>query len=205
MDGQRTPRILRLQAGTAPLGRHRRPRGLRPGLHGSDRAVGDLRHRLQQRLGHGPAGVPHRPGGHGVHRAGVRADGQILPAGGIGVLLRRSRNPPRRRLFRRLGDPAGLPADTDAAVRVRRRVDDRSVPRHAAMAVGDRVRGRQHGDQPARSRFAEEGQPGLPGHRAGLRGALRGHRGAGHQRRQPARRRLEHDADLELRTSSARR
>ncbi len=205
MDGQRTLESFGYKPRTPPLGLHRRPRGLRPGLHGSDRAVGDLRHRLQQRLGHGPAGVPHRPGGHGVHRAGVRADGQILPAGGIGLLLRRPRNPPRRRVFRRLGHPAGLPADTDAAVRVRRRVDDRSVPRHATMAVGDRVRRREHADQPARRRFAEDGQPGFPGHRDGLRGDLRGHRDPCHQRRQPAQRRLEPPRRSGTQTSSAHR
>ncbi len=69
------PRILRLQAGIAPLGGDRRPARLRAGVHGADRAVGDLRHGLQQCLGHGAAGLPHRLGGHGVHGDGVRADG----------------------------------------------------------------------------------------------------------------------------------
>ena len=94
---------------------------------------------------------------------------RVVPARRVGVLLRRPRNPPRRRLLRGLGDPARLPAGADAAVRVRRGVDDRPVPGHAAVAVGDRVRHRQHGDQPARRRLAEDGQPRVPGHRTGLR------------------------------------
>ena len=154
---------------------------------------------------HGAAGLPHRFGGDGVHGDGLRADGQVVPSRGIGLRIRRPRNPPRRRLFRRMGDPAGLPVGADTAVCVRRRVDDRTVPRHTAVAVGDRVRRRQHRDQSARRRLAEDGQPRVPGDRTGLRRDLRGHRGARHQRRLAAQRRLEHHADLELRNWSARR
>ena len=101
---------------------------------------------------------------------GLRADGQVVPVGGVGVLLCGPRRPP---------EPAGFFAgwaillDYLLVPTLLYVFAAESMiglfPEHAAVAVGDRVRRRQHHHQPARYRLAEDGQPGVPRHRIGLR------------------------------------
>ena len=138
--GTGIPRELRLppraSAGT-PLHRHA---GLRPRVHGADRALRDLRFGLPGLRRHGRPHLSRRARGDALHGQLVRADGEGLPDGRFGLQLREPRNRAAGRIRRGLGDPARLHPRAEPSLRRRGILDERDRDRHSDRGLAGRVR-----------------------------------------------------------------
>ena len=167
-------RTVRIQATTPPQPDARRPGDLRDDLHDPDRSLRRLRLGPRGCPRHGADGVSGGHGGDALHRAQLRRDVPRVSHRRLGVLLRPARHPPQRRLHRRLGPAAGLPADPAAALRVQRAGAEPPVPGDSQACVHADLPGVRHAHQPARHHPGGPLQPAVPDRRTGGPGDLPG-------------------------------
>ena len=150
--GCRGCRGVRIPPGAQAVVDVRRPVGLRPDLHGADRAVRHLRRRVPGLRRHGRPGLRDRHARHGVHRGVVLADGARLPGRRLGLHLRGAGYRAARRLPHRLDGAARLRAGAGSALPDRGDRDELDRAGRPGLAVDRGVRRAQHGGQLLRHR-----------------------------------------------------
>ncbi len=141
-----------------------RPRPLGPGdvrhhRHPAHRPHARLRRLRQRQPGASRHLHPHRHGCDGVHRHQLRTHGARLSQRGLGLHLRRPRDPSRPRLRHRLEHDHGLHDQPAHLHHLVRQGHARLLSRSLAALVVHRLRAAVHAAQPARSGDLRAHQP----------------------------------------------